>query len=519
MSELDDVATVPVSEEDIEGLFLEQRSAFALERNPAFATRRGRLDRLTALVIENEDAIVAAVAADFGTRPSQETRLAELFMVRAGIRHARRHLARWMRARRIVTPMYLWPGRSLIMRQPVGVVGVISPWNYPVQLALLPAMAAMAAGNRVLLKPSELTPLTSALLQQLVGRYFAADEFTVVNGGADVGEAFARLPFDHLFFTGSSMVGRSIALAAADNLTPVTLELGGKSPALIHPDANLDLVAPRLLVGKLLNAGQTCIAPDYVLAPMGMADALAAALAKSAAALYPTPADNPDYTSIINEHHYRRLRTLIDEASLGGAQVLTFGHDNKMNARVRKIPPTLLLGVNPGMSIMREEIFGPVLPIETYATLDDAIARINARPRPLAMYMFGGNAAARRRVLMETIAGGVTVDDTLWHITNEDLPFGGVGASGIGAYHGERGFLTFTHEKSVFVQPRKALTWMLRPPYGRRFDAVLKMLKRMVWSTGDARAQCRRALRSCIPLYGLFIASSTRSTITPDSPR
>jgi coniferyl-aldehyde dehydrogenase len=377
------------------------------------------------------------------------------------------------------TPMYLWPGRSLIVRQPIGVVGVISPWNYPVQLALLPAVAALAAGNRVMLKPSELTPLTSALLQRLVTRYFAADECSVVTGGAGVGHIFARLPFDHLFFTGSTAVGRKIALAAADNLTPVTLELGGKSPALIHPDTDLALIAPRLLVGKLLNAGQTCIAPDYVLAPMGMADALAAALAKSAALLYPTPGDNPDYTSIINEHHYLRLRTLIDEARRGGAQVLTFGHDNKMNARVRKIPPTLLIGVDSSMAVMREEIFGPILPIETYATLDDAIARINARPRPLAMYMFGGNASARRRVLMETIAGGVTINDTLWHFTTEEMPFGGVGASGIGAYHGERGFLTFTHEKSVFVQPRKALTWMLRPPYGKRFNAVLKMLKRM----------------------------------------
>jgi coniferyl-aldehyde dehydrogenase len=480
MSAISGMPNGDISAEDIEGIFLRQRSAFALERNPSLAVRRGRLDRMAALVAENEREIVAAVADDFGTRPAQETRLAELLVVTAGIRHARRHLWRWMRTRRVVTPMYLWPGRSIIIRQPIGVVGVISPWNYPVQLALLPAVAALAAGNRVLIKPSESTPRTAALLQALVARYFAIDELAVVNGGPDVGDAFARLPFDHLFFTGSSLIGRQVALAAADNLTPVTLELGGKSPALIHADADLALIAPRLLVGKLLNAGQTCIAPDYVLAPVGMADALAAALAQSAALLYPTPADNPDYTSIVNEHHYRRLRTLIDEAKCAGAQALTFGHDNKMNARVRKIPPTLLLGVDAGMSVMREEIFGPVLPIETYATLDEAIARINARPRPLAMYMFGGTAAARRRVLIETVAGGVTVDDTLWHFSNEDMPFGGIGASGMGAYHGECGFLTFTHQKSVFIQPRKALTWMLRPPYGRRFEAVLKMLKRML---------------------------------------
>ena len=295
---------------------------YALERYPSLARRLDRIERLAALIEAHEQDIVAAIAADFGTRPAQETRLAELFVIAVGIRHARRNLRRWMAQQRVPTPLYLWPGRSRLLRQPLGVVGVISPWNYPVQLALLPALAALAAGNRVMLKPSELTPRTSALLERMVAQHFADDEFAVVTGGPDVGDAFSRLPFDHLFFTGSTAVGRKIALAAAENLTPVTLELGGKSPALIHADADLRAAAPRLATGKLLNAGQTCIAPDYALVPANRVDALAAAIRDSAASLYPSFRDNPDYSSIINDAHYRRLTALIDDAVQKGARAV-----------------------------------------------------------------------------------------------------------------------------------------------------------------------------------------------------
>jgi coniferyl-aldehyde dehydrogenase len=468
----------PARSGGLQRLFSGQRDAFAAERDPSLAVRRDRLDRLAALIDAGEAEIVAAIAADFGARPAQETRLAELFIVTAGIRHARRHLRRWLRPRRTATPLYLRPGSSRVVLQPLGVVGVISPWNYPVQLALLPAAAALAAGNRVLLKPSELTPRTSALLARLVGERFAADEFAVVAGGADMGEAFARLPFDHLFFTGSTAVGRKIALAAAENLTPVTLELGGKSPALVHPDAELAVVAPRLVTGKLLNAGQTCIAPDYVLAPADRVDALVDALAASVTALYPMLGSNPDYASIVNDRHYARLVGLVDDAQRKGARVVRLNPGNEpLPERMRKLAPAIIVGARDDMAAMREEVFGPILPIETYATLDEAIAKINARPRPLAMYAFGGGARERERVLRETHAGGMTIDDTLWHFSNEELPFGGVGASGIGAYHGARGFRTFSHEKALFTQSRFALTWLLRPPYGRRFEIVLRMLK------------------------------------------
>jgi coniferyl-aldehyde dehydrogenase len=462
----------------VAALFAAQRRAYEAQRDPSLAVRRDRLDRLAALIATRESEIIAAIAADFGARSAQETRLTELLLVTAGLRHARRNLARWMRPRRVPTPLYLRPGRSRIVRQPLGVVGVISPWNYPLQLALMPIVAALAAGNRVLLKPSELTPRTSALLEKSVKASFAADELAVVNGGPDVGEAFSRLPFDHLFFTGSTAVGRQIALAAANNLTPFTLELGGKSPALVHADADLRVLAPRLVVGKLLNAGQTCIAPDYVLAPADRIDALVEAMAAAVAALYPQLGANPDYTSVVNDRHYARLTALVDDAERKGARVIRLNPGNEvLPERTRKFAPTLLLDVRDDMAAMREEIFGPILPIEAYRSVDEAIAKINSRPRPLALYTFGGDRNSRERVWRETVAGGMTLDDTLWHFCNEELPFGGVGASGSGAYHGERGFLAFTHEKAVFVQPRFALNWLLYPPYGKRFDAVLRFLK------------------------------------------
>ena len=465
---------------DLRGLFDAQRDAHAREPYPSLTLRHDRLERLGALVEEHEQEIVAAIGADFGTRPAQETRLAELFVIAVGIRHARRNLSRWMAQRRVPTPLYLWPGRSRLLRQPLGAVGVISPWNYPVQLALLPVLAALAAGNRVMLKPSELTPRTSALLERIVAQHFAQDEFAVVTGGPNIGDAFSRLPFDHLFFTGSTAVGRKIALAAAANLTPVTLELGGKSPALIHADADFGAAAARLATGKLLNAGQTCIAPDYALVPTSHVDALAAAVRDSAASLYPSFRDNPDYSSIVNDAHYRRLTELINDAVRQGARAVAVDTGAEApDASSRKLAPTVLVGVNDRMAIMKEEIFGPVLPIEAYDSLEQAIDKINARPRPLSLYMFGGDAAARRRVLEQTAAGGVTIDDTLLHFSNENLPFGGIGASGSGAYHGERGFLTFSHQKAVFIQHRLSFTWLLRPPYGKRFERVLELLKKI----------------------------------------
>ncbi len=472
--------TPAVAGTGIARLFDAQQAAFARERFPDEATRRDRLTRLLALVDDNEQALVAAVEQDFGHRSAHETRLAELYIVTSGIRHALAKLARWMKPRRLRTPLSLMPARGVIVRQPLGVVGIISPWNYPVQLALAPAIGALAAGNRAMLKPSELTPNVSALLAGLVAASFREDEFAVVLGDASVGQAFAALPWDHLFFTGSTAVGRHVARAAAQNLTPVTLELGGKSPALFAPDADFDVAAKRLAVGKLLNAGQTCIAPDYALVPLARRDAFVASVQRAMRALYPSIVANPDYTSIVNERHYARLARLIDDARDRGATIVEVKRDGEpTDNAARKLAPTLIVDASDDMAAMQEEIFGPLLPVETYATLDDAIAKINRRPRPLAFYYFGNDARERDRVLEQTIAGGVTVNDTLWHFAHEGMPFGGVGASGIGAYHGEHTFRLFSKEKPVLVQPRHAAAKLLYPPYGRTFDKVLGLLKRI----------------------------------------
>jgi coniferyl-aldehyde dehydrogenase len=460
----------------LHALFDRQRAAFAVARWPDAAIRRGRLTRLLD-VLADEAAFVAALELDFGHRSAHETRLAELYIVAAEARHARRHVARWMRPQRVRTPLRLWPGRARVLREPRGVVGVIAPWNYPVQLALAPVVAALAAGNRVLLKPSELTPATSALLAERIAQRFAADELAVVQGDASVGSALSELPFDHLFFTGSTAIGQRVAQAAAGNLTPVTLELGGKSPALFQAGADLALLAPRLMAGKLLNAGQTCIAPDYALVPRSEVDAFVAAARAATTALYPPASRAADYTTVVNERHHARLMALLDDAQRKGARIVPL-FDTPL-PHPRALAPTLVVGVNDDMAIMREEIFGPLLPVEAYDQLDEAITRINARPHPLALYWFGDEGAALTRVLRETRAGGVTVNDTLWHFAHEGLPFGGIGASGYGAYHGEHGFRTFSHDKPVFSQPRFAFGALLRPPYGVAFERVLRVLARL----------------------------------------
>lgn len=471
--------TPPTADAALRALFDGQRAAFRADPHPSHGARVARLGRLLELSWRHQDAFVRAIDADFSGRSAHETRMAEAFVVRAGIRHARAHLGRWMRARRIPTAAHFLPGSNRLLPQPLGVVGVMAPWNYPLQLCLAPAVAALAAGNRVLIKPSELTPRFAEALQRAVAEHFDRAEMAVVTGEVDVAQAFSALPFDHLVFTGSTAVGRLVAQAAAANLTPVTLELGGKSPAILDPSCDLDLAVPRLVFGKLLNCGQTCIAPDYVLAPRAMVDELARRIAAVVAGYYPTLRDNPDYTAVIGERQRQRLIDLVDEARAGGAQVIEInpaGED--FGAGTRKLPPRLVLGATADMRLMREEIFGPVLPIVAYDGVDQAIAHVNAGDRPLALYWFGRDAAARERVLCETVSGGVTVNDCLWHLAQEDQPFGGVGASGIGAYHGRWGFDRLSHLKPVFRQARLNGSFLFRPPYGRTFERLLGLLDR-----------------------------------------
>ena len=469
---------------DLQAVFSSQKKAFEADSNPSRQARDDRLARLEAMTEKYGRQVAEAISADFGNRSRQETELAEMFVVLAGIRYARRKLKQWMRPRRPSTALHFRPGYVRVLRQPLGVIGIVSPWNYPFQLAVAPATEALAAGNRAMIKPSELTPRFSELFAGMVAEFFAPEEVAVVNGDAEVGRAFVSLPFDHLFFTGSTAVGRRVAQAAAANLTPVTLELGGKSPAILDETCDLEQVALKLAVGKLLNAGQTCIAPDYVLLVGGgqaREEALVSALRRAVGRLYPTMAGNADYTSIVSERHFGRLALLLDDARSRGARVVEINPGNEdFDPAHRKMPPHLVLDPADGMTVMEEEIFGPVLPVVRVADLGEAIHYVNRRARPLALYWFGSSAGNRDRVLAETIAGGVTINDTLWHIAQEDLPFGGVGDSGQGSYHGEAGFLTFSKEKPVFFQSRLNGAALFYPPYGKTFDRMLGLLRKLV---------------------------------------
>ena len=451
----------------------------ATRRSPLVerSSRQARLDVLIALVHDNAERFVTAISADFGHRSAHETRLLELFPSLEAIRHTRSHFGTWMKPQRKAASIWFRPGRARILMQPLGVVGIIVPWNYPLFLAISPLAAALAAGNRVMIKMSEFTPRTGELLAELVAKYFAAEDVSVVLGDAAVGADFARLPFDHLLFTGSTRVGHDIMRMAADNLTPVTLELGGKSPAIVGPDYPLHKAAERIMVGKLLNAGQTCIAPDYVLVPAGREQAFVEAARAVVAKCFPALATTPDYTAIVNDRHYQRLQGYVSDAAARGAKIEPLS-TAAADATRRKLPPLALLNVDDGMRVMQDEIFGPLLPVLPYQNLDAALAYVNQHPRPLALYCFENDAGRRDRVLNETVAGGVTVNDTILHIAQEDLPFGGVGPSGMGHYHGIEGFRTFSKQKAVFYQSALNGMSLFNPPYGALFERLTRFLIR-----------------------------------------
>ena len=463
----------------LERTFEQQRKAFAAEMNPSRRTRERRLHAVERLLRENVEPIAAAIREDFGNRPTQETRLLEIFPTLEQIKYARRNLSGWMRDERRKVSKWFLPGRARVIHQPLGVVGIIAPWNYPVLLAIAPMAGALAAGNRVMVKMSEFTPRTSALLAVLVGKYLSADEVAVVEGDAGIGHAFASLPFDHLLFTGSTQVGRAVMRAAANNLTPVTLELGGKSPAIVGPGYSIEKAAERIMIGKCANAGQTCIAPDYVLVSAGKEDAFIRAARSVVDACYPNMAHTHDYTSIVNRRHFQRLTAYLDEAGTQGAKLVCLSSSMPgPDAQTRRMPPFAVTGAADDLAIMREEIFGPLLPIVPYHGIDAAVAYVNERPRPLALYYFDQDAKRIERVLRHTIAGGVTINDTLLHIAQDDLPFGGVGPSGMGHYHGREGFDTFSKKKAVFLQSRVNSIGLLKPPYGKLFDSLVRVLLR-----------------------------------------
>ena len=472
----------------LQQLFDLQHQASRQQVDVPALVRKERLLRIQKILHEHGTTLAAAVQADFGVRSPQLTEMADLMVLRTMLSHTLRNLNQWMRPQRVWTPVHLLPGTGRIEPQPLGVVGIISPWNYPLQLALGPAIAAIAAGNRVMLKPSELTPHTSAQLAHVIGQFFAPEEFCVIQGDTQVASHFSGLPFDHLVFTGSTAIGRKVAMAAAQHLTPTTLELGGKSPCIISNDCDLETAALRIAHGKLLNAGQTCIAPDYLLLPRGQEQAFEQAFCKAVAQLFPTLSGNPDYAAIINQKHFNRLRNLAQQAEAEGAQVQWLESAAQLSSSAapgwgdavqRQMTPALVWNVHSGMAIMQEEIFGPLLPVITYDRLDDVIHAINAGERPLALYWFGNDDKLRDSVLRRTVSGGVTVNDTLMHVAHDNLPFGGVGPSGWGAYHGKHGFLRFSHQKSVFLQAKWSPASWLYPPYGAKFQRIMTLIKRL----------------------------------------
>lgn len=451
-----------------------QRTAHLRDGPPTAEKRIERLTRCIDLLVDSRQQIEDALAADFGARSPTLTAFADIASSIGPLKHARDHVRRWMRAeRRGTTPGLLgFIGAKAELRyQPKGVVGVISPWNFPVNLTFAPLAGVLAAGNRAMIKPSEITPATSDLLKAMFARAFSHEEIAVVTGGPEVGQEFSRLPFDHLVFTGATSIGRHVMRAAAENLVPVTLELGGKSPVVIGRSANLPVAAARIMNGKTMNAGQICLAPDYVLAPRDSLAAFVDQAKASVHAMFPTIRDNPDYTAVVSDRHFARLQSYLDDARAKGAEIVEInpGGEDLRQQPHRRIAPTLVLDPTDDMKVMQEEIFGPILPVKAYAGLDEAIGYINAHPKPLGLYYFGNDDSERDRLLERTSSGGVTVNDVVMHVAQENLPFGGIGPAGMGAYHGRDGFLEFSHRRSVFHQIRRDLgpLRMLRPPYGR----------------------------------------------------
>lgn len=454
------------------------KRAFIKAGPASAALRRDRLERSIALIGENHQALVDAMNADFGHRSSYQMLVADIATTINMLRDAADHVASWMEPQRVDDPA---PGMSAwIEPQPLGVVGVISPWNFPINLAFGPLAGVFAAGNSAMLKPSELTPHTSDLLAELVARYFSPDELVVVLGDAGVGQAFSALPFDHLVFTGSTAVGKAVMRAAAENLVPVTLELGGKSPVMVDEDADIAVVAARTMTIKTFNAGQICLSPDYMLMPDDKAEPFVAAARAFMAESFPSVQDNPDYTAIISPRHFSRLVGLLADAKAKGAYVISLAPTGEpaYDADSRKIAPHLVLGVTDEMAIMQEEIFGPLLPIKTYAERDTAVGYINAHPRPLAAYYFGNDHLRQRAFMAQTTSGALVINDVMTHASIDSLPFGGVGASGMGAYHGVHGFRRFTHAKPVVVQSEDgASNLRLRAPYQSKTADIEAWLK------------------------------------------
>ncbi|MCB1691839.1 MAG: coniferyl aldehyde dehydrogenase [Pseudomonadales bacterium] len=472
------MSAMPESQNDVRAQMMDvlsrQRRAHIAAGEVSVETRIDRLERAIDVLKKNGAKFCEAMAADFGHRSIDQSMLTDVNGSIGPLQHAKKNVRKWMRAERrsVMFPLNLLGGKGVVEYQPLGVIGCISPWNFPVNLTFSPLAGIFAAGNRTMIKPSEFTPATSELMKELLEGAFDIEEVAVFTGGPDVGSAFSGLPFDHLLFTGATSIAKHVMRAASENLVPVTLELGGKSPVVIGRSADMTLTAQNVMAGKTMNAGQICLAPDYVFVPDEKADEFIAAAKASVAKMYPDIKDNPDYTSIVNERHFERITGYIEDAKSKGANVVEINPANEDFAQQQhhRIPPTLIVDPTDDMRVMQEEIFGPVLPVKRYKEVDETIDYINDHARPLGLYYFGQDSSEEHKVLTHTTSGGVTINDVIMHVAQEDLPFGGVGPSGMGSYHGYDGFKTFSHAKAIYRQSKTVskLAAAMRPPYKKR---------------------------------------------------
>lgn len=452
-----------------------QRTAYAQETYPSLHTRIARLDKLYNAILDNQDALVEAVNTDFGNRSTAETLMAEIYPLLEAIHMTRKNLKNWMRPSRRNTPLNLKPASVEVQYQPLGVVGIVVPWNFPIFLGLSPLVNVLAAGNRAMLKMSEFAPQTGELLRDIIATTFSEEEVTVFTGDVEVATAFTQLPFDHMVFTGSTQVGKIVMRAAAENLTPVTLELGGKSPVIIHDSFPIEEAAKRIAFGKCFNAGQVCVSPDYILCPEDKVTEFSNAFIAQMSTHYPTLLNNADYTQIITQRQYDRLTAYVDDAKAKGANILQVNPKNDDLSGTRIFPMTIILNATQDMRVMQEEIFGPLLPVLGYKDMDDAVRYVNERPRPLALYYFDYNTQRGTDMLKRSHSGGVCINDTMSHVMADDIPFGGIGPSGMGHYHGKEGFLNFSKAKGVVRKGRINVSSLVGAPWDRSVFRLLKM--------------------------------------------
>jgi coniferyl-aldehyde dehydrogenase len=467
---------------EMEARLRKQRAAHHQMRPEPMALRKDRIERAMKLLTDHADDLCKVMAADFGNRSPHQSMITDIAGTVNFGKYCLKHMDKWSRAekRHVQFPLGLLGAKAEVRYEPKGVVGILSPWNFPVNLSFGPLMQIFAAGNRAMIKPSEFTEKTSLLTKELVEEYFTPDECAVFTGGPEVAAAFSELPFDHLIFTGSTATGRKVMESAAKNLVPVTLELGGKSPVFLGESADFAKAGERVALGKMLNAGQICLAPDYLYVPESKQDEAIHGVWQGTANMYPTLLDNEDYASVVTDRHFDRLQDLVADARDKGAEVIEVnpGNEDFSNTNARKMPLTILKNVTDDMRAMQEEIFGPVLPVKTYRHIDEAIDYVNEHDRPLGLYYFGQDSNEREKVLTKTISGGVTVNDVIFHVSMEDLPFGGVGPSGMGSYHGVEGFREFSHARSFYTQPKIDVAKLggFKPPYGPATEKAVKSM-------------------------------------------